>query len=321
VTTAATQTADRTTPARRDRTRRGAARLSGRERLFLLTAVLPAVAWLAFAQGYPLLYSLYLSVRNWSLADSASPQGFAGLGNFTAVLSDPQFVHGLQLSTIFLASVVVELVIGFVLAYYTIGESRRIRLTRTLLIIPMVIAPIAVGSIWRLLLDPNSGLVDMITSHLGLGRIDWLGGPHSAVLAIVGIDVWEWVPFSMIIYSAAISGIDQSLIESARVDGASAWQTVRSIIVPMVLPATLLICVFRLIDAFLVIDVVYSLTYGGPGFSTTTSTLWVYNHGLKYFDISQAAAASWILLVICVALAALVLALKSRVERWITGVA
>lgn len=293
--------------------------LSRRERLILMGIISPAVLWLAFAQGYPLLYSLYLSLRNWSLVNSDSPRGFAGLSNFTAVLGDAQFVHGMVLSGIFLASVGVELVIGFVLAYFTLGETRRIRLARTLLIIPMVIAPIAVGSIWRLLLDPNSGLVATITSKLGFGRIDWLGGQHTAVLAAVGIDVWEWIPFSLIIYSAAIAGIDSSLLESARVDGASTWQTVRSIVIPMVLPATLLICVFRLVDAFMVIDVVYSLTYGGPGFATTTSTLWVYNHGLKYFDISQAAAASWILLVICVALAAGVLALKSRVERQITG--
>jgi len=205
------------------------------------------------------------------------------------------------------------------LAYFTIGETRRTRLTRTLLIIPMVIAPIAVGSTWRLLLDPNSGLIDVVTSHLGLGSINWLGGQHTAVIAAIGIDVWEWIPFSLIIYSAAISGIDHSLLESARVDGASAWQTARRIIIPLALPSTLLICVFRLIDAFLVIDIVYSLTYGGPGFSTTTSTLWVYNHGLKYFDISQAAAASWVLLAICVALAALLLSLKSWVERRITG--
>lgn len=285
----------------------------------LIAFVAPALGWLAFAQGYPLLYSLYLAFERWSLTTSDSPQGFAGLSNFTEVLTDPQFLGALRLSALFLLSVPVELAIGFLLALCTVGESRRMRLTRTVLLIPMVIAPIAVGTMWRLLLDSNSGLVDILLRGAGLPGPDWLGGQNSAVVSVIGTDVWEWVPFAVIIYTAAISGIDQDLLASSQIDGASRWQVVRHILLPLTLPATLLICVFRFIDAFLVIDIVYSLTFGGPGFATSTSTLWIYDHGLRYFDISEAAAGSWLLLVICVVIAAVVLRLKSRVERGIAG--
>lgn len=305
---------------RRARGRASAAlRIGRRDRLILIGFIVPALVWLSVAQGYPLLYSLYLSFQHWSLTTSDTPQGFAGLSNFTAVLRDPQFLRTVRLSALFMLSVPVELVIGFVLALCTIGESRRMRLARTLLLVPMVIAPIAVGTMWRLLLDSNSGLVDLLLRGVGLSGPDWLGNQSNAVFAVIGTDIWEWVPFAMIIYTAAINGIDQDLLASGQIDGASRWQTVRHILLPLTLPATLLICVFRLIDAFLVIDVVYSLTFGGPGFATNTSTLWIYNHGLRYFDISEAAAGSWLLLTVCVVIAAVVLRLKTRVERGIAG--
>lgn len=304
----------------RRRVRRERSPLIGRrDRLLLAAGVVPAIAWLVFSQGYPLVYSLVLSFQNWSLASSQVPEGFAGLANYSAALHDPTFRQALRLSALVLASVPIELAIGFFLAYFTLGERRRLRVTRTLLIIPMVIAPIAVGTMFRLLLTPTSGLVDVVLNAVGLPAPDWLGGQSTAIVAVIATDIWEWVPFSMIVYTAAMSGIDQDLMAAAKVDGAGPWKVIRRVIWPLTLPATFLICLFRLIDAFLIIDVIYSLTYGGPGFATDSATLWVFNHGLKYFDISEAAAASWLLLLICLLMAVVVLRLKSRAERSISG--
>jgi multiple sugar transport system permease protein len=286
-----------------------------RERLVLIALILPALGWLAFAQGYPLLYSLYLSFMDWSLANSPTPQGFAGLSNFTSVLSDERFQGALKLSALFMAKVPIELAIGFALALFTLGQTLWHRGVRTLLLIPMLIAPIAVGSMWRLLLNSRSGLVNNLLNTFGLPAPNWLGEPTTAALAVIWGDTWEWIPFSMIIYVAALSGLDQSLLESAQVEGASRWQVTRHILIPLTLPATLLILVFRLIDAFIVIDIVYSLTYGGPGFATETASLYVFKQGLQYFNISQATAGSWLLLVISFVVAGMVLALKNRVDR------
>lgn len=308
-------------PSGRGRRRRGGRSplLTRKDRLLLAAGIVPAVAWLVFSQGYPLVYSLILSFQHWSLATSEIPQGFAGLANYEAALHDATFLQALRLSALVLASVPVELAIGFFLAYFTLGERRRQRITRTLLIIPMIIAPIAVGTMFRLLLTPQSGLVDIVLHGVGLPAPDWLGGQSTAVAAVIATDIWEWVPFSMIVYTAAMSGVDQDLIAASRVDGAGPWKVIRHVIGPLTLPATFLICLFRLIDAFLIIDVIYSLTYGGPGFATDSATLWVFNHGLKYFDISEAAAASWLLLLICLLIAVVVLRLKSRAERSISG--
>lgn len=300
---------------RRRRPRRSHVLLSRRDRVLLVLAVVPTVAWLGFAQGYPLFYSLWLAFQNWSLAFSPTSQGFAGLGNFREVLSDPVFHHSVVMTLLVMGSVPVEMGIGFMLAYYSVGESRRLRFVRTTLLLPMVIAPIAVGAMWRLLLTPNSGLVDSVLHGLGMSQLDWLGQPNLARISVLAIDVWEWVPFSVIIYTAALNHVDQDLLGAAAVDGASRSQALRHIIWPLVAPSSVLIAIFRLVDALLVIDVVYSLTEGGPGFSTYTVTLWVYDQGLHYFNLGEAAAASWLLLAVSLAIALTLLRLRSRMQR------
>jgi multiple sugar transport system permease protein len=292
--------------------------LRGRDRIVLALMVLPALVWLAFAQGYPLFYSLWMSFVQWSLASSPDPQGFAGLNNFRSVLNDPVFISSLRLSALFVLSVPAELMIGFLIATLTVGEQFRMRMIRTLLLIPMVVAPIAAGTMWRLVLSPT-GLANLLLGALHLPAVNWLGTQNSAVWSVLMADVWEWVPFSMIVYVAALGGVSDEIISSARVDGASALQVVRRLLIPLTMPATLLILIFRLVDAFLTIDIVFSLTYGGPGFATTSTTLYIYNHGLKYFDLSQAAASSWMILLACFLMAGILLRLKSRAEKAVSG--
>ncbi len=149
---------------------------SRRDRVILVLAVCPALAWLAFAQGYPLGYSLWLSFQNWSLSVSPTSQGFAGLANFREVLTDPVFRHSIIMTVLVMATVPLEMGIGLALAYYAAGESRLLRVARTTLLLPMVIAPIAVGAVWRLMLTPNSGLLDRLSVGSGsLSPTGWVG--------------------------------------------------------------------------------------------------------------------------------------------------
>jgi multiple sugar transport system permease protein len=288
--------------------------LSRRDRVFLVLAVCPALAWLAFAQGYPLIYSLWLSFQNWSLSVSPTSQGFAGLANFQQVLTDPVFRHSIIMTVLVMATVPLEMAIGLTLAYYAAGESRLLRVFRTTLLLPMVIAPIAVGALWRLMLTPNSGLLQSLFRGVGLPQPNWLGEPTLAIITVMAIDVWEWVPFSLIIYTAALTHLDSDLIGAAAVDGASRTQVMRHITWPLLAPSTLLIAIFRFVDALLVIDIVYSLTGGGPGFATNTVTLWVYNNGLRYFNLSEAAAASWLLLIADMLIALSLLWVRARIQ-------
>lgn len=306
----------------RRRNRRGrvtGVRASRRDRVLLWLAVVPAIAILGFAQAYPLLYSLWVSFQHWSLSESLTSQGFVGLANYTDLFASPDFLSALRLSAIFLCTVPVELAIGFLLAYFTQGDGLRMRVVRTVLIIPMIVAPIAVGTMFRLLLDPQSGFLVLAMHAVGLPDVNWLGSQNPALVTVLGADIWEWVPFSMILYTAALTGLDQNLIEAAHLDGASSLQVIRRVIWPLMLPTSAVIGVFRVIDAFLVVDVIVSLTNGGPGTATQTSALWIFYKAIQFFDLSQAAAGSWLILVICLLMAFAVLRLRGLAHRRLRG--
>lgn len=275
----------------------------------------PTLAWLLVAQALPLLVSVLISFLKWTLSISLEPKGLNGLSNYTTVLADPVFQHSLYLSTILLMSVAVELVVGFCLAYLTLGDHLLSRLARTGLMLPMAIASVAVGIMWRLALNSSWGFVDHVLGLVGITGPNWLGSPDWAVIAVVLIDIWQWTPFAMIIYVGALSGINQELIAAARIDGCGIPQLIRHILVPLTIPATILILVFRLVESFLTVDLVYSLAYGGPGFSTNTVGLYIYYQGLRFFNYGQAAAASWIVTLVCLILAAVFLRLQRRSQE------
>jgi ABC-type sugar transport system permease subunit len=286
------------------------------EKGLLVLFLVPALLVLIFAQGYPLLHSFYLSLVDWALAKSPMPQGFAGPANYVAAAKDVVFIQAVKISVIFaLSATVVELLVGFLLAYMTVGESRWVRVSRTLLILPMVIAPVAVGTMWRMLLNSRAGLVNYALSLVGITAPNWLAGPNSALAALIMVDVWEWTPFVMIIYVAALSSLPADPIRAAQVDGASRWQIFRFITLPLLMPVSMLVIMFRLIDSIMVLDIVYTTTFGGPGFSTHTLSFWIYQQGLRYFNISYAAATSWILLAFCLVIAVGLTAIRTRWVR------
>ncbi len=274
------------------------------EKGMLVLFLIPALLVLIIVQGYPLVYSAYFSTVDWSLAKSSTPGGFVGLANYTKAFTDTVFLDSVSTTITFsLAATFFEMLIGFFLAYMTVGENLLLQITRTILIMPMVVAPVAVGTLWRMMLSARAGLVNYGLSTIGIVGPDWLGNPSMALVSLIIIDVWEWSPFVMIIYVAALSSLPTEPFRAAAVDGASRWQIFRHITLPLLLPVTILVLMFRLIDTLLTLDIVYTTTYGGPGFKTHTLTFWIYQQGLRYFNISYAAATSWILLIACMSIA------------------
>lgn len=287
------------------------------ERGILVAFMVPAVAIIMVAQFYPLGYSLYISMVDWTLSRSPEPGGFVGFANYTKMASDG-VLQGAIWRTIWfaLASTAAQVVLGFILAYVTMGETRSLRITRTLFILPMVIAPVAVGTIWRMMLSARVGPVNQVLRDLGIPAPDWLGDPSLAMLSIVIIDVWEWTPFVFVIFAAALASLPAEVLKAAEVDGATSGQILRMIILPMLAPVGLLVVMFRLLDALLTLDVVFTTTFGGPGFATHTLSFWIYQQGLRYFNISYAAAISWASLVGCMLLVIGLLLWRARLSRW-----
>ena len=262
---------------------------------WLLLFVLPAFVIVVAVQFYPLAYSAFLSVQEWSLTKSQTPQGFVGLANFTDELADETFRRSVRNSILITGgALALEMLLGLLLAYLTMGSSWRMRAVRTLLILPMVIAPVAAGTLWRILLNSRAGLVNHLLSLVGVTGPEWLASPDWAIVSVILLDTWQWTPFVLLVAGAAIASIPADLLEVAAIDGASRLRTFLHVELPLLTPLLLLTLVFRMLESLLSLDAIYSLTFGGPGYSTYTLTFYIYTEGLRNFNFGAAAASSWI---------------------------
>ena len=247
---------------------------------WLAAFVLPAFLIVVAVQFYPLAYSAVLSVQEWSLTESQEPKGFVGLENFAKELGDSTFQRSVRNSILITGGAVfLEMILGVCLAYLTMGSSWRMRAVRTLLILPMVIAPVAAGTLWRILLNYRAGLVNHLLSLIGIQGPEWLASPDWAVLSVILLDTWQWTPFVLLVAGAAIASIPEDLMEVASIDGASRWQIFVYVELPLLMPLLLLTLVFRMLESLLSLDSIYSLTFGGPGYSTYTMTFYIYTQG------------------------------------------
>jgi multiple sugar transport system permease protein len=275
----------------------------GNIRLFLF--IIPALFIILLSQAFPLAYSFIMSLLDWELAKSIKPRGFIGFANYVRAFNDPIFLNAFKISLIFcVIATTLEIIFGFILAYFTIGEKLVMRIVRTILILPMVIAPVVTGTIWRMILNTNSGLLNLLLGYIGVQGSNWLGEPSLALMSVIFIEIWQWTPFVFIVFSAGFSVIPVEVYEAAKVDGAGRFTILKSIIIPYLIPIIFIALLFRVVDTLLVLDSVFTTTFGGPGFSTNVITLFIYWQSLRYFNISYASAASWILslLTICIAL-------------------
>ena len=265
---------------------------------WLVLFVIPAFVIVVAVQFYPLAYSAFLSVQDWVLTESQVPKGFVGLDNFAKELSDETFRRSVRNSVLISGgALVLEMFLGVCLAYLTMGSSWRMRSIRTLLILPMVIAPVAAGTLWRILLNSRAGLVNHLLSLIGIKGPEWLASPDWAIVSVILLDTWQWTPFVLLVVGAAIASIPDDLLEVAAIDGASRWKTFLYIELPLLMPLLLLTFVFRMLESLLSLDSIYSLTNGGPGFSTYTLTYYIYTLGLRSFDFGGAAASSWLFMI------------------------
>jgi multiple sugar transport system permease protein len=259
------------------------------------------VIFLCITSLYPLGYSLVKSLGQWDLRYSPD-WSFTGLSNYTQLFQDSDFLHSLGISVLFaLITVGMEAVLGMALALLVTRDSSRtvlMRPARALLLIPMVMAPIIVGVLWRMLFNTDYGLVNYFLSLIHVPPTNWLAYPGSAYIAILITDIWEWMPFVVLAFTSAIVALPSELHEAAAVDGAGAWIIFWRINLPLLRPVIIIVVLLRFLDAFKVVDTVYVMTQGGPGNATELISYWIYQQGLNYFDIGYASAASWILLIL-----------------------
>lgn len=283
---------------------------------FRLSMVVPTVVALLAVVGFPLAYAAYVALHEYDLSEGGIGR-FIGLSGFRAVVGMEVFVAAAKNTVVLtLAVVTLELLIALGLALLLNQPGLRFRtLYLAILLIPLLVSPIAVGLIWRVLLHPDLGAVNWTLAQVGLPGQEWLSNRSSAMPAVIGIDAWHETSLLLVVLLAGLTALPKEPTEAAIVDGATRWQVLRTITLPLLAPVILVAVLIRMIAAMKTYDLIYVLTAGGPGGATETISFRIWKVGFTNLDMGKAAAASiLLLLVILVLTVVLVRVMKTDAE-------
>jgi len=275
------------------------------DRTFRHWSLLPGVLLLAALTLYPLVNLVRMSVSTIEFAQGAETWTFTPRANLAQLAADDVLRPALVNTVVFVvASVAVEMVIGLALAIAVAGLVRGKQWVRTLLILPILVPPVAIGSMWKLMYNYDFGIFNQTLVALGLAPVNWLGSTSLALASVIVVDIWHWVPFVFLILFAAVEGLPVDLLEAARIDGATRWQIVWRIMIPLLRPAIVVAFLFRTILAFKVFDEVFLLTSGGPGTATELVNLHLYK---VFFEQNQLGYGALLSLAVIAAIVAFLL--------------
>jgi len=254
-------------------------------RTFRHWSLLPAVVLFVLLTAYPVANLVRMSVSTIEFAQGTETWTFTPLRNLALLRADEVIPPAVRNTLIFVvAAVAMEMVLGLALALLVAGVSRGKGLVRTVMILPILVPPVAIGSMWKLLYNYDFGIFNQALTALHLPPVNWLGSTSIALWSVILVDVWHWVPFVFLILFAAVEALPIDVLEAARVDGATRSQLLRRVVLPLLKPAIVVALLVRTILAFKVFDEVFLLTSGGPGTSTELVTLHLYK---VFFEQNQ----------------------------------
>ncbi|HYG57513.1 MAG TPA: sugar ABC transporter permease [Symbiobacteriaceae bacterium] len=270
-------------------------------RLFGWSVMLPCLIVLLIVGVIPIGYTLYVSFFKFRFLDSAAPTAFVGLANFAAGLQDARFWSSLGRTFVFAGiAIPLEVIIGLGLAILLNRNIRGKGVVRALLILPYMISPIVLAAIWKMMYDPQYGVINGLLMSAGLIReqMTWLSDPKTALGALIFATVWQWYPFSFLLLSAGLETIPAEEYEAAAIDGASGFQSFRYITLPHLLASFTVLLVVRTIDALKTFALIFSLTRGGPGTSTELISYYVYQTTFGDFNVGYGSALGVLLMLV-----------------------
>ena len=283
-----------------------------REKLVALLLLGPAVLYLLALSIYPTIYSLWIAFHNYSLyrRDLVS---FTGFDNFTDLLDSDVFKQSFAVTLIFaFSAVAIELALGFAIAVLLDRKMRAANVLRTLLIIPVLISPVAMGLTFRYIFAPTYGLLTYLMKSVHLPTADWTVSVTWALPVVIFADVWQWTPFVALILLSGMQSVSTEVTEAAELDGLTEWQKLWRIVVPLIRPVLLVVVLIRLIDSIRMFDLVFVMTRDGPGSTTEVLSLFSYVTGFASGDMGSASAIAWVTVVLVNILVALFLRFLSK---------
>jgi len=238
---------------------------------------------------FPVLYTLFLSLTNWNLT-SGTPLTFVGLNSYARVLTEPRFLHAVARTFLFTFFAVAfegffGVAIAIILNRAFVGKG----VAKLLLLLPLVATPVAIGIVFNLFYDPTIGLANFMLKSVGLPQGLWVSSAATVIPSLIIVDVWQWTPMITLIVLAGLAGLSNEPFEAAHVDGASEWQILRYVTIPMVMPVILTAVILRLIDALKTFDIIFAMTGGGPGYASETLNIMGFKYSFEYFRMGQSA--------------------------------
>lgn len=287
----------------------------GDDRLWRWATFGPALGLMLLLSVLPLANLAWMSIHTITWAGGQATWTPAGFSHYRALADDNLFRAGLSNTLLFaLGAVAGQMVIGFALALLCSRVTRGRVIYRAVFILPILIPGIVVGAIWKLMLNYDFGLANQVLDLFGLEPRDWLGDAGTALLSIVAVDIWHWTPFCFLLFLAGLESLPQDVYEAAKIDGASAWQELAYVTLPMMWPTILVTFAFRLVLAFKVFDEVYLLTSGGPGTATEVVSFTIYQRFFTEDRTGYGAAMSVVVIFLVCLLLVLALSARRRAE-------
>ena len=258
----------------------------------------PAICLFTFVLAYPMVLGVGFAFTDWNGLDRT--WDYVGLRNFMRIGNDRQVVSAIGTTLILAGSLVaVKMVLGFLLAVGLNGAIRTRNVLRMIVFMPVVLTPVITSYVWKYIFS-TEGAVNRIADALGLTFLHqgWLGHPRLALLCVVIVTAWQSVGLAMVIFLAGLQAVPAELVEAAIIDGASRWQRLRMVVIPLLAPAITVNVVLALVQGLKFFDQIYVLTAGGPGYATETLSTIIYKTSFYYGEFGYGASIALIFAII-----------------------
>jgi len=271
------------------------------DRKFVYSSVIPIAIIVVLIGFVPIFYSFNLSLKDFSLIERSSK--YIGFANYISLLTDSRYIHALVFTLVFaLTATMIEVIFGFILAHVLADRSVSSRFSsamRTLMMIPYIVAPVAVSYTYKsLVYDPNSGYLNYFLSLFHLPPFIIFDGKVNAIIAVLVMEVILRTPFITLILYAGISAIPDSILEASEIDGAGVMQRIFKVVIPYIRPVLVVAFIFRFMDAIKMFDEIYVLTKGGPGYITENVSVYASAQSFEFFHTAYAAASTFIFFIV-----------------------
>jgi multiple sugar transport system permease protein len=268
----------------------------GHRALFVLPAVLFTVSLVVF----PTLFGFYVAFTDWNLS-AESGRRFSGLNNLRTMWNDSYFWNALKNMVYYSLSVLVQYAIALGLALLLNADIRFRKFFRTAFLLPFMLSPVAVGwMIGKSIFEPRYGPASILAKHLGWDSPAFFASPWIARASIAAMDAWVWIPFMMVLLLAGLQALPGEVMESAKVDGASGWQSFWQMVFPIMLPVTVTAIILRTIFELKLADLVLTVTGGAPGGATDTVSSYVYRQYATRASVGYGTAMAQVYLILII---------------------